>query len=222
MAEESSSSETERQIGPPPPQPPGLTRYGSALSSLIGTVVDAVIGAEGEFGANLRSSSLLSGGHGHSHSHYFSRNPPPPANHHHETPRRSLTNQTRLQPRETVYEHKLKKETTFDIADGHLCRPSQARRGRWSLRNFRAPFICRCRNLGEALRRVREGAAMSEEGGRSRAVDEHQMANRETKYSLPWICCTVNQVWFIVQRFKGALELNPISKRFELSLNSKI
>ncbi|GMN37235.1 hypothetical protein TIFTF001_006657 [Ficus carica] len=26
--------------------------------------------------------------------------------------------------------------------------------------NFRAPFVCGCRNLGEALRRVREGAAM--------------------------------------------------------------
>ncbi|KAF2323356.1 hypothetical protein GH714_034822 [Hevea brasiliensis] len=26
--------------------------------------------------------------------------------------------------------------------------------------NFRCPFICRCQNLGEALRRVREGAAM--------------------------------------------------------------
>ncbi|GMN35734.1 hypothetical protein TIFTF001_005485 [Ficus carica] len=51
---------------------------------------------------------------------------------------------------------------------GHRCRPSQARRGRWSLRDFRAPFVCGCRNLGEALRRVREGAAMGEEGGRSR------------------------------------------------------
>ncbi|GMN66979.1 hypothetical protein TIFTF001_036042 [Ficus carica] len=43
--------------------------------------VDAVIGAEGEFGANLRSPSLLGGGHSHGHSHshghYFSCEPPP-------------------------------------------------------------------------------------------------------------------------------------------------
>lgn len=26
--------------------------------------------------------------------------------------------------------------------------------------NFRVPFVCGCRNLGEALRRIREGAAM--------------------------------------------------------------
>ncbi|GMN40616.1 hypothetical protein TIFTF001_009842 [Ficus carica] len=74
---------------------------------------------------------------------------------------------------------------------GHRCRPSQAHRGRRSLRDFQASFVCECRNLGEALRRVREGAAMGEEGGRSWAV---QMGNRETKDSLPWICCTVNQV----------------------------
>ncbi|GMN57939.1 hypothetical protein TIFTF001_027039 [Ficus carica] len=36
--------------------------------------VDAVIGAEGEFGANLKLPSLLGGGHGHchNHGHYFS------------------------------------------------------------------------------------------------------------------------------------------------------
>ncbi|GMN65142.1 hypothetical protein TIFTF001_034215 [Ficus carica] len=56
-----------KPIGPPPPQPSSLTRYSSAPSSLIATAVDAVIGAEGEFGANLRSPSLLGGGHGHSH-----------------------------------------------------------------------------------------------------------------------------------------------------------
>ena len=27
--------------------------------------------------------------------------------------------------------------------------------------NFKAPFVCGCRNLGEALRRISEGAAMS-------------------------------------------------------------
>ncbi|GMN58970.1 hypothetical protein TIFTF001_028069 [Ficus carica] len=65
-----------KPIGPPPPQPPGLTRYGSAPSSLIATAVDTIIGAECEFGANLRSPSLLGGehdhGHSHSHGHYFS------------------------------------------------------------------------------------------------------------------------------------------------------
>lgn len=71
-----SSSPSQKPSAPPPPQPPGLTRYGSAPSSLIATAVDAVIGAEREFGANLRSPSLLGGGHGHghghSHGHYFS------------------------------------------------------------------------------------------------------------------------------------------------------
>ena len=70
--------------------------------------------------------------------------------------------------------------------------------------DFRAPFVYGCRNLGEAPRRVREGAAMGEEGGRSRAVDEQQMGNRETKDSLPWVGRTVNQVWFTVQRSSGS------------------
>ncbi|GMN63230.1 hypothetical protein TIFTF001_032314 [Ficus carica] len=38
--------------------------------------VDTVIGAEGEFGANLRSPSPLGSGHGHGHGHYFSGEPP--------------------------------------------------------------------------------------------------------------------------------------------------
>ncbi|GMN59669.1 hypothetical protein TIFTF001_028773 [Ficus carica] len=68
-----SSSPSQKSTGPPPPpQPPGLTRYGSAPSSLIATAVDAVIGAEREFGANFRSPSLLGGGHGHGHSHSHS------------------------------------------------------------------------------------------------------------------------------------------------------
>ncbi|XP_024028534.1 transcription factor bHLH128 isoform X2 [Morus notabilis] len=59
----------------PSQKPTGLTRYGSAPSSLLANAVDAVIAPEREFGAVLRSTpSLLAGGHGHVHSHnnYFS------------------------------------------------------------------------------------------------------------------------------------------------------
>ncbi|KAM0940870.1 putative pyridoxal 5'-phosphate synthase subunit PdxS/SNZ, aldolase-type TIM barrel [Dioscorea sansibarensis] len=34
--------------------------------------------------------------------------------------------------------------------------------------NFRVPFVCGCRDLGEALRRIREGAAMIRTKGRGR------------------------------------------------------
>ena len=62
-----SSSPYQNPIGSSSSQPPGLTRYGSAPSSLIATAVDAVVGAESDFGTNLISSSLLGGGHGHGH-----------------------------------------------------------------------------------------------------------------------------------------------------------
>ncbi|GMN45647.1 hypothetical protein TIFTF001_014825 [Ficus carica] len=144
-----------RPISPPPPQPPGLTRYGSALSLLIATVTISPTNPLGEPPPRDPLAAI------------DQPNPPP-------TPRDRL----RAQVEEgDDLRHRLR-------SWGHRCRQSQARRGRQSLRDFRASFVCGCCNLGEALWRVRESAVMGEEGGRSPAVDEHQMANRETKFRL--------------------------------------
>jgi pyridoxal 5'-phosphate synthase pdxS subunit len=45
------------------------------------------------------------------------------------------------------------------IDESEVLTPADEERHVWK-RDFRAPFVCGCRNLGEALRRVHEGAAM--------------------------------------------------------------
>ena len=41
--------------------------------------------------------------------------------------------------------------------------------------NFKAPFVCGCRDLGEALRRISEGAAMIRTKARPPAPHPHQL-----------------------------------------------
>lgn len=74
-------------------------------------------------------------------------------------------------------------------------------------RGFKTPFVCGCRNLGEALRRVHEGAAMIRTKGEAgtgdiveavrhmrtvhseirtlRGLDEQQMAHKANEYRVP-------------------------------------
>ncbi|GMN73391.1 hypothetical protein TIFTF001_052168, partial [Ficus carica] len=70
----------------------------------------------------------------------------------------------------------------------------------------------------EAAHGKKEGHSTEQQGSSRWARREEEVGRwgtvrDNTKDSLPWICCTVNQTWFTVQWFKGELEPNYISKQ---------